>query len=240
MAKSWKIWAAVAMMFAPVQAFGETVTIAVATNFAVPMESIVNRFEAATSHTVILVTGSTGKIYAQILHGAPFDIFFAADQERPALLQSQGLTSDRITYATGQLVLWSADSTLITGPEILADDTFRHLAIASPDLAPYGLAARQVMQTLGHYETVKDRLVMGENIGQTYALIGSGNSELGFIARSYLPETGSHWLVPDTLHDPIKQDAVLLNNTPAARAFFAFMQTPETRAEIRAHGYRGE
>ena len=232
------------LVLAPFSASADQVTIAVATNFTEVIEQLTKTFEQTTNHTVVIVSGSTGKIYAQITNGAPFDIFLAADQARPALLVADGAAPEAITFAIGQLALWSADQALVTGPETL-ETGFRHLAIANPALAPYGFASKQVLLATGLFAPLEDRLVLGENIGQTFALVASGNAELGFVALSYVQSPrntieGSTWVVPANLHAPIKQDAVLLNRAaknPAALAFFAFLQTDEARTQIRAFGY---
>lgn len=243
-----KIWATIALMvLSPFSASADQVTVAVATNFTEVMEHISEVFEQTTDHTVVIVSGSTGKLYAQIVNGAPFDVFMAADQARPAMLVGDGHADNAITYADGQLALWSADPDRVTGPETLEND-FRHLAIANPELAPYGLAAKQALLSMSRFDSLESRLVLGENIGQTYALVASGNAELGFVALSYIQSPrnqieGSAWVVPATLHAPIRQDAVLLNRAaenPAASDFYAFLQTDETRTRIREFGYMVE
>ncbi|MHA1128754.1 MAG: molybdate ABC transporter substrate-binding protein [Alphaproteobacteria bacterium] len=242
-----KIWATIAMALTPFSASADQVTVAVATNFTEVVEHLSDVFEQTTNHTVVIVSGSTGKLYAQISNGAPFDVFMAADQNRPALLVDGGHADQAITYAIGQLALWSANPDQVTGPKSL-EAKFRHLAIANPDLAPYGLAAKQVLTSMAQLAVLEKRLVLGENIGQTYALVASGNAELGFVALSYVQSPrnkieGSTWIVPASLHDPIKQDAVLLNRAaenPAALAFLAFLQTENTRAQIRNFGYMVE
>lgn len=243
-----KIRAAIVIMaLSPVLASADHVTVAVATNFTEVLEHLSDTFEQTTGHTVVIVSGSTGKLYAQITNGAPFDVFMAADQARPALLVDGNHADKAVTYAIGQLALWSTDPARVTGPETLETE-FRHLAIANPDLAPYGLAAKQALLAMSRFIPLEDRLVLGENIGQTFALVASGNAELGFVALSYVQSSrnkieGSTWTVPAALHAPIKQDAVLLNRATenhAAQAFFAFLQTDETRVEIRNFGYMVE
>lgn len=190
--------------------------------------------------------GSTGKLYAQILHGAPFDILLAADQERPLLLERAGLAvpGSRRTFAIGRLTLWSADPERVQGdvPELLAAGSFRRLAMANPDLAPYGAAAREVLTGLGLYGALDKKIVTAENIGQTYAMVATGNAEIGFVAASGVRSTGegSRWDVPADLHAPIRQDAVLLSraeNNVAALAFLDFLQTDGARAIISGYGY---
>lgn len=217
--------------------------IAVAANFSMPAERIAAEFEAATGHEITLTAGSTGKLYAQIAAGAPYDVLLAADAERPARLEAEGLAvaGSRFTYAVGQLVLWSADPARITGPEAL-DGAFRALAIANPELAPYGIAAVETLASLGKTPA---RIVMGENIGQTFALVSTGNAELGFVAASQLTESseGSRWDVPASLHAPIRQEAVLLTraaSNEAAHAFLDWLRRPEAAVIIAASGYGSE
>ena len=223
--------------------------VAVAANSAEPLEAIAEVFEAQTGQPVSLVLGSTGKLYAQIVNGAPFDLFLAADQERPRRLEAEGriVPASRFTYAVGALVLWSADPDLIgsDGVAILRAGDFRRLAIANPDLAPYGLAAQQAMESLGVASALRPKLVMGENIGQAYAMVASGNAELGFIAASYIASPrhdgqGSAWPVPPELHEPVRQDAVLLKraeHNAGARAFWRFLRSETAQAIFRRYGY---
>lgn len=216
--------------------------VAVAANFARVMGSLEVSFESATAHRLTVVVGSTGKLYAQIVNGAPFDVFLAADRRRPALLEKHGfaVSNSRFTYAFGQLVLWSADETLVRGPETLTQGEFRRLAMANPDLAPYGSAALEVLQKLGVDDTLRKRIVMGENVGQAHAMVATGNAELGFVARSFLDGGGSRWDVPQDLYEPLRQDAVLLTRgaaSEAARAFMAFLVSETARDLIVEAGY---
>ncbi|MGE0486985.1 MAG: molybdate ABC transporter substrate-binding protein [Gammaproteobacteria bacterium] len=227
-------------------------TVAVAANFAEVLAALAPAFTATTGHTLVASAGSTGKLYAQVMSGAPFDVLLAADPERPARLEAEGVAvaGTRFTYATGALVLWSRDAALLAAddPAVIAASPVRHLAIANPDLAPYGVAARQVLAALGLAAAVADKLVMGQNVGEAYALVASGAAEAGFVALSAVakpgtPVAGSRWAVPATLHDPIRQDAVLLRHgadNRAARAFLDFLRSASARALIRAHGYRDD
>ena len=167
-------------------ALADQVLVAVAANFVPPFREVAMEFEKATGHNVQVASGSSGNFYAQIMNGAPFDVFFSADNERPKLLEEEGLgvKGSRFTYAIGRLVLWSPDPNLVKGEDTLRSESIKHLAIANPKTAPYGAAAMQTMQTLGLWETVQPRLVMGENLGQTLGFIESGNAELGFLALS--------------------------------------------------------
>jgi molybdate transport system substrate-binding protein len=233
----------------PQNAIADTALIAVAANFAEAMTRLEQQFEAQTNHKLTVTFGSTGKLYAQIVAGAPIDVLLAADQVRPAKLEDMGLAvaDSRFTYAVGQLALWSADPLHIAadGEIVLRRADFRHLAIANPKLAPYGEAARQALMRLGLYEQLAPRLVMGENVGQAYALVATGNAELGLVALSAVLSLrnqypGSQWLVPLDLYDPIRQDAILLRraeHNQAALAFVDFLQSRAARTLIEDSGY---
>lgn len=232
------------LFLAPVSG-ADTVRVAVASNVAAAAEAIAERFEATSEHSVTLSRGSTGKHYAQIRHGAPFQVFLAADERRPRLLAESGkaVEGSRATYARGRLVLWSPGESLVDPQgQVLASDGFAYLAIANPRLAPYGRAAKQVLEKRGLWETLEGRRVMGENIAQTFQFVRSGNAPLGFVALSQLeaPDRnpgGSRWLVPETLHDPIDQQAVLLADEPGPRAFLEFVMGEQGQAILRDHGY---
>ena len=230
---------------APVRA--DEALVAVASNFVEPAEALVQSFTAATGHTVTLTPGSTGRLHAQITQGAPFDVFLSADAIRPAELERDGLAvaGTRQTYAVGRLVLW-AHATGPTSPlERLETGRFRRLAIANPDLAPYGSAAIQVLEHLALPDTVSDQLVMGENIAQTFAFVVTGNADLGFVALSQVesPSFGraaQYQRIPADWHDPIRQDAVLLRHgadNPAAVAWLDFLQTEEAATILSRFGY---
>lgn len=222
-----------------------SITIAVASNFTDAMNDVAERFERKSGHEVLLSFGSTGKLYAQIRNGAPFEAFFAADVKRPELLDEEAvaLPGSRFTYAIGRVALWSSQPGFVDdNGEVLASGRFRHLAIANPDLAPYGEAARAVLQARGVYESVQPKLVMGQNIGQTYQFIDSGNAELGFVAYSQLlrgdgPPPGSYWLPAQSLYAPIRQQAVVLKDGAAVRAFMEFLRDDEAIEVIRGYGY---
>ncbi|BAO45610.1 molybdate ABC transporter substrate-binding protein [Thiolapillus brandeum] len=221
------------------------VYIAVASNFAETARQLALQFEKKTGQKVRLSFGSTGKQYAQIRHGAPFQAWFAADARRPMLLEKEGrmVSGSRFTYARGRLVLWSPTPGLVDdGEKILRQGSFRHLAVANPRLAPYGLAARQALESLGLWQSLQDRLVRGENIGQTFQFVKTGNAELGLVAASQvlrdgMPVQGSYWLLPADLHEPIEQQAVLLKNQVHAREFLEFVAGEAGRAIILANGY---
>ena len=233
------------LLLSPGLALADGLRVAVASNFRHPMEAMKDAFERANGHSLVLIFGSTGKHYAQIRNGAPFDAFFAADAERPERLEREGLAvpGTRFTYAVGRIVLWSADPGLVDAEgEVLASGAFRHLAIANPDLAPYGAAARDLLRKIGLWQRLQPRLVRGENIGQTFQFVVSGNAELGFVARSQLesPQNafeGSRWMPPASAYPPIEQQAVLLRDSPAGRALLDFMRGDAAAAILRAYGY---
>ncbi|MCW9013310.1 MAG: molybdate ABC transporter substrate-binding protein [Gammaproteobacteria bacterium] len=222
------------------------IRVAVASNFATTMRLLAEQFEASTDHRVTLIYGSTGKHYAQIKNGAPFDIFFAADTRRPELLEIEGnvVIGSRFTYAQGKLVLWSPQADYVdSDAQILASDQFSHLAIANPRLAPYGVAAKQVLESRGLWHKLKSRIVRGENIGQAFQFVKSGNVPLGFVAYSQILQSGvavqgSIWQVPQELYTPIEQQMVMLQDNDATRAFLAFVRSDRARAIIRSHGYQ--
>ncbi len=227
----------------------EHITVAVASNFARTATEIADRFTAETGHKVRFSAGSTGKLYAQIINGAPYDILLAADAERPRLLEEAelGVRGTRFTYAVGALVLWSRDPDVAaTGCRAqLQHLDKKHLAIANPETSPYGVAAREFLLDAGLWEQVRPRLVMGENILQTLQFVASGNASLGLIARSQtgipvLPSPTSEWVVPGNTHSPLQQQAILLQraaNKKAASAFLNYLRSPAGREQITGHGY---
>lgn len=221
------------------------IKVAVATNFSSAMSDIISQFEQNTAHTVVLITGSTGKLYAQIHNGAPFDAFFAADTKRPRQLELDNKIQpgSRFTYAIGKIVLWSPDPALIdTEGNVITSSSFRHLAIANPKLAPYGRAAQQVIESKGVWNTLQGKIVRGENIGQTYHFVNSGNAELGFVALSQIKQNtvnqhGSFWLVPAELYEPIEQQAVQLTTQPGVADFFQFVKSKASHHILSKYGY---
>ncbi len=226
----------------------DTVAVAVAANFAAPMQKIAAAFEADTGHKADLSFGATGKFYAQITNGAPFQVLLSADDTTPAKLESEGkaVANSRFTYAIGALVLWSPQANTVDAQgNVLKVGDFKHLAIANPKLAPYGAAAVQVMDKLGVAAALQPRLVQGENIAQTFQFVSTGNAQLGFVALSQVMtdgkiHRGSAWQVPASLHAPIRQDAVLLNpgkDSAAAAALIAYLRGSKARAIIQSHGY---
>ncbi len=226
----------------------DTVSVAVAANFTAPMQKIASAFEADTGHKAELSFGATGKFYAQITHGAPFQVLLSADDTTPARLEREGkaVARSRFTYAIGTLVLWSAQPGYVDAQgAVLKTGDFKHLAIANPKVAPYGAAALQVMDQLGATAAVQPRLVQGENIAQAFQFVATGNAQLGFVALSQVMAdgkltSGSAWQVPASLHDPIRQDAVLLTpgkDSTAAAALLAYLRGDKARAIIRSYGY---
>jgi len=226
----------------------ESLTIASASNFAETVAALVQEFEAKSDYEVRLILGSSGRFYAQISNGAPFDIFLSADREKPAALVTNGLAlpQSRFTYATGRLALWSEDENLISGDSsVLSTDKYKKIALANPRLAPYGKAAMEVIKALSLSDDLRDKLVQGENIAQTYQFVSTGNAELGFVASSQVIKngaltSGSVWLVPEDLHLPIHQDAVILakaKENSAAHAFMDFLKASEGRRIIQSYGY---
>jgi molybdate transport system substrate-binding protein len=230
------------------QVFAAGVQVAVASNFTTPMKAIAADFEQATGHKANLSFGSTGKFYAQINNGAPFDVLLAADDATPEKLAQEGLalSGSRFTYAVGQLALWSARPGVVDDQgAVLRQGTFKHLAVANPRLAPYGAAAVETLNSLGLLKALQPRFVQGENIAQAFQFVATGNAELGFVALSQVYEggklkSGSAWIVPSGLHSPIRQDAVVLargKDNPAALALMNYLKTKKAQAIIRAYGY---
>lgn len=245
-ASRWLVLCVAALFAHAGQAF--EVNVAVAANFSAPMKRIVEKFEKASGHKAVLSYGATGKFYAQITNGAPFDVFLSADDETPTKLEKEGfaVAGSRFTYATGRLVLWSATPGLVDDKAaVLLRNDFKHLAMAAPKLAPYGAAAMQALTKIGMLPSLQPKLVTGESIGQAFSMISSGNAELGFVAMSQVYEegklkSGSAWVVPANLHSPIKQDAVLLaraHSNPAALQLLTFLKSGQARAIMNSFGY---
>lgn len=242
---SWCVVVITVLVVTPASA--ESVLVAVAANFVPPFREIAMDFEKATGHAVQVAAGSSGNFYSQIQNGAPFDVFFSADNERPKKLEDEGLgvKDTRFTYAIGRLVVWSSNADFIKGEETLRSKNFKRLAIANPKTAPYGVAAMQTMQKLQLWDSVQPQIVMGENIGQTMGFIESGNAQLGFLALSQVMDPkikgkGSRWDVPSDLHEPIKQDVILLTkgkDNRAATALMEFVTSPQAKAIIERYGY---
>ncbi|MBA1321341.1 molybdate ABC transporter substrate-binding protein [Pseudomonas plecoglossicida] len=230
-------------------AWADEVQVAVAANFTAPIQAIAKDFEKDTGHKLVASFGATGQFYAQINNGAPFEVFLAADDSTPAKLEQEKQTVEgsRFTYAIGTLALWSAKPGYVDAQgEVLKKNDYKHLSIANPKTAPYGLAATQVLAKLNLTEATKGKLVEGQNITQAFQFVSTGNAELGFVALSQIykdgkVENGSAWIVPSSLHDPIRQDAVILNkgkDNPAAKAFIDYLKGPKATAVIKSYGYQ--
>ncbi|MFM2319223.1 MAG: molybdate transporter substrate-binding protein [Pseudomonadota bacterium] len=226
----------------------DEVKVAVASNFSKPLEALATAFTATTGHELKISAGATGKLYAQIEHGAPFEVLLSADSKTPEKLVTAQLAiaDSRFTYALGKLVLWSSNQDYIDAQgAVLQKNEFKHLAIANPKTAPYGAAAWEVLEHLGLTTSLESKLVQGENISQTYDFVSTGNAELGFVAWSQVVQAGglkqgSVWQIPDRFYAPIQQDAVLLTkgqNNPAAKALLAFLKTPAAQKLITEAGY---
>ncbi len=240
-----KLVVAAALSLTAASATAAEVRVAVAANFTSTMKTLAAKFEAKTGNKVVISFGSTGKLYTQIVNGAPYDVFLSADTARPQLLEQDGkaVVGSRFTYALGRLVLWSAKPGVVdTEGTILNDGDFKHIAIANPKTAPYGAAAMEVMNGLGVYDTIKDRIVEGDNIAQTFQFVATGNAQIGFVALSQVKAVnkGSWWEIPQGYYTPIRQDAVLLKsaaNNATAKRLMAFLRSGAAQAIIANSGY---
>ncbi|MBH3435797.1 molybdate ABC transporter substrate-binding protein [Pseudomonas citronellolis] len=239
---------ALAACLATHAALADEVQVAVAANFTAPIPAIAKDFEKDTGHKLVASFGATGQFYAQIKNGAPFEVFLAADDSTPAKLEQEKavVPGSRFTYAIGKLALWSPkDGYVDAKGEVLKQGGFQHLSIANPKTAPYGLAATQVLDKLGLKDKLTGRIVEGQNIGQAYQFVSSGNAELGFVALSQIYKdgkvtAGSAWIVPADLYEPIRQDAVILEkgkDNAAAKALVDYLKGPKAAAVIKAYGY---
>ncbi len=236
------------LTFSAVAVHADEVLVAVAANFIAPMEQIAAQFAKDTGHQAVLSSGATGAIYAKITNGAPFGVFLSADDKTPARLAKENhadATTD-FTYAIGKLVLWSADAAKVDAAgKVLAAGQYKHVAIANPETAPYGKAAVEVMTKLNLYDQIKPKLVTGENIGQTFQFISTGNAQIGFVALSQVYKDGkitqgSAWLVPADYYSPIRQNAILLkrgNDNAAAKALMEYLKSAPANQIIESFGY---
>lgn len=236
-----------AAMFS-LSAYAEEAQIAVAANFIKPAQAIAEKFNQQSGHKVSVISGSTGKFYAQIKNGAPFDAFLSADDETPAKLEKEQATvsGTRFTYAIGKLALWSPQAGVVDDKgEVLSKGDFTHLSVANPKLAPYGAAAVDTLTALGMKDKLQDKIVYGENIAQTHQFVASGNAQLGFVALSQIyaegkVSSGSAWIVPVKLYSPLRQDAVLLlkgKDNKAAAGFLDYLKSKEAQTVIKSFGY---
>ncbi len=225
----------------------DEVSVAVAANFTAPMRKIAAEFEKDTGHKTLLSFGGTGKLYAQIRNGAPFEVLLAADHETPAKLvaENAAMAASQFTYAIGKLVLWSAKPGFVDDAgEVLKKGNFARIALANPSLAPYGAAGVETLKALGVLEANQAKIVTAENVGQAYQFVASGSVELGLVALSQVlkdgPSEGSAWIVPARYYTPIRQDGVILEQgrgKPAAQALLQYLKGDKARAVIKAFGY---
>lgn len=236
------------LFFLGASSWAQTVQIAVAANFAGAIKPLATEFERTTGYKTAISSGATGKFYAQIGNGAPFDVFLSADQTTPTQLVKDQLAvpATQFTYAVGKLVLWSAIPGLVDAKgAVLKSARFAHLAIASPQLAPYGAVAVETLKSMNLIESLTPKFVQGESIGQTYTFVATGNAELGFVALSQVwsngqIQPGSAWIVPQNLYTPLRQDAVLLKhgeNNPAAAALLIYLKSAAAKKIIQDYGY---
>jgi molybdate transport system substrate-binding protein len=232
----------------PTLALAADAQVAVAANFSEPIKAIAAVLEKTTGHTIKVTLGSTGKLYAQIKNGAPFDVLLAADAATPERLEKEGLVQpgSRFTYATGKLVLWSATAGRVDGKgQVLKAADLGKVAFANPKVAPYGAATVQAIEKLGLTQALSTKLVQGESIGQAFTFVATGNADVGFVAMSQVLEggrlkSGSMWVVPPDLYSPIRQDAVVMQKSAhneAAQALMKLLKSPNIKELIRSYGY---
>ena len=231
-------------------ALADEIKIAVASNFYPTMKELVKHFElithnSDTTNNIVLISGSSGKHYAQILNGAPFDLFFSADKLRPNMLEKEDVFNNqsRFTYALGKLALWSPFNEYVDSDgQVLYNDDFRFLAIANPKIAPYGIASKETLISMNLWQDMEEKLVRGENIAQTFQFAKSGNAKLGFVSYSQIlslnsSSEGSYWLVPQSMYQPIEQQAILLKDSSLGKDFLSFIMSDEALDIIKRNGY---
>ena len=232
------------------EAIADEIKIAVASNFYPTMKELVTHFESITpnsdtTNNIVLISGSSGKHYAQILNGAPFDLFFSADKLRPNMLEKEEVFNNqsRFTYALGKLALWSPFNEYVDSDgQVLYTDDFRFLAIANPKIAPYGVASKETLTSMNLWQDMEEKLVRGENIAQTFQFAKSGNAKLGFVSYSQIlslnsSSEGSYWLVPQDMYQPIEQQAILLKDSSLGKDFLSFIKSDEALDIIKRNGY---
>ena len=232
------------------EAIADEIKIAVASNFYPTMKELVTHFESITpnsdtTNNIVLISGSSGKHYAQILNGAPFDLFFSADKLRPNMLEKEDVFNNqsRFTYALGKLVLWSPFNEYVDSDgQVLYNDDFRFIAIANPRIAPYGIASKETLTSMNLWQDMEEKLVRGENIAQTFQFAKSGNAKLGFVSYSQIlslnsSSEGSYWLVPQDMYQPIEQQAILLKDSSLGKDFLSFIMSDEALDIIKRNGY---
>ncbi len=225
--------------------WADEIVVAAASNFLATMNALAPRFSAESGHAITVTSGSTAKLYQQIVHGAPFDVLMSADQAHVDRLVKEGraLVTSRVTYARGRLVLWAGGKPLLGTPQaLLIDPRWQRIAIANPAVAPYGVAAMQVLTALSIESRVTPRLVYGESIAQAHVMVATGGAQLGVLSLSqvFSADPGTWVAIDDSLYSPILQDAVLLNraaHNEAGRSFMTFVQGPKAREIIQSFGY---
>lgn len=231
------------LIFISSKSIADEIYIAVASNFTATMKVIADEFEKYSGHKVILISGSTGKHYGQIINGAPFDLFFAADSKTPKLLVENNLAESRFTYAKGRLVLWSNIKNYVNKKDvIIKNSTINYLAMANPKFSPYGIATKEFLINANLLDNIQKKILLGQNVSQTYQFISSGNAKIGFVAYSQILNNeqkikGSYWLVPENLYSPIKQQAVLLKKSDVATDFLNYIKTDKALNIIKNFGY---
>ena len=224
------------------------VSAAVAANFAAPMERIAVLFHKESGHSVKISVAASGKLYTQIRGGAPFDVFLSADEELPKRLLQEGLAvgGSRFVYASGRLLLWSVQPGLVDEKgAVLNSGNFDKLAYANPSFSPYGIATRETLTKLAMWNAMQKKLKKADDVTQTYQLAATESADMAFIALSQVMRdgkvtTGSWWLVPPELHNPIRQSAVLLSGAKeqtAAKALLVFLKSEKAKAVMRGFGY---
>ena len=232
------------------EAIADEIKIAVASNFYPTMKELVTHFESITpnsdtTNNIVLISGSSGKHYAQIINGAPFDLFFSADKLRPNMLEKEEVFNNqsRFTYALGKLALWSPFNEYVDSDgQVLYNDDFRFIAIANPRIAPYGIASKETLTSMNLWQDMEEKLVRGENIAQTFQFAKSGNAKLGFVSYSQIlslnsSSEGSYWLVPQSMYQPIEQQAILLKDSSLGKDFLSFIMSDEALDIIKRNGY---
>lgn len=240
---------AVFLLGVPVWVCAADVKVAVTSSFLDPMIAITEEFQKVTGHRALLNEGSTGELYAQILNGAPFDVYLSSDEQDAKGIEDDGfaVVGTRFTYAVGRLTLWSPRPGRIVadGTRTLLSDGFKTLAISNPRTNGYGKAAVEALKAMGVWSSVQDRIVETENSRQAFQLVAGGKAELGLVPLGEVldpdvKEKGSRWDVPDRFHAPILQEAVLLErgkDNPAARELLQFLRGTQARQIISRFGF---
>ena len=241
-----RIFFSLLLLLSPVSAWAGEVRVAVAANFLATLQALEPVHRQQTKDSLRISSGSTGKLYAQIVHGAPIDVLLSADSQHPQRLVGQQLADEnsRFVYASGQLVIWSRDPVVLDEKMLLSSET-RRIAMANPATAPYGLAARQMLEKMGYWTLLQSKLVMGESVGQAFQFAATGNAQLGLVSLSQVLSPNNrysrdYWRVPPSYYSPLEQQAVLLNragDNEAAKRFLLFLRSDEARAVMHQYGY---